>query len=321
MAARLVLLQRRNWTDRTTGSRFRRQRIATSYRADGLSAAESTSGLACARGARVRMPGRSFGMRLVRVIGTGGSTAAYRTAAFVRLVAKGASFPASHQRWTVRVRCPALAERAIVLVHHQSAFAVQVAFHFGADLLSGLVDQDTVVGGFVEGLRCLAGAYRATSLVLHEVAVQATVRQLRADLVDVRGRLHRCGVLVLLWHDAAAERAIDRVVRVSMVARQVAVFQGVSARWLGFGFGFGFGERRVRRYRTVGATLPRIRWYSVLAGLAHRFLTGHSTLLADAAQAVRLLPSFAQVLRLVLVDAVFRPFGVLRCHVHPRYGF
>lgn len=144
----------RNWTDRTAGSRLRRQRIVASYRADRLFATELPAGFASARDARVRMPSRSFRVRSVKVVGAGGTTAThlrpivyreyrfepYRgyerketsthwTAAFVRLVAKGASFPASEQRRTTRRVwfLPTLTKRAVVLVHDQSTFAVQVA--------------------------------------------------------------------------------------------------------------------------------------------------------------------------------------------------
>ena len=171
LVARLVPLHGRNWTDRTTGSRLRRQRIVTGYRADGFSAAQPSSSLAGARGAGVRMPSGSFRMRLVQAVRAGGPTAAYGAAAFVGLVAKAASFPTSFDGRTAGVRYSALAERAVVLVHDQPPLAVQVAVHFGTNLLPSLVGHDGFVCGLVESRGCLAGAHRATALVLSEVAV------------------------------------------------------------------------------------------------------------------------------------------------------
>lgn len=96
------------------------------------------------------------------------------TAAFVRLVAKGASFPASEQRRTIRRVwfLPTLAKRAVVLVHDQSTFAVQVALYFGANLLAGgIVDRQSVEGGG-RLLYSSAGAHRATILVSRNLAVR-----------------------------------------------------------------------------------------------------------------------------------------------------
>ena len=171
LIARLVPLRGRNWTDRTTGSRLRRQRIATGYRADGFSAAQPSSSFAGARGAGVWMPSGSFRMRLVQAVRAGGSTAAYGAAAFVGLVAKAASFPTSVDGRTAGVRYSALAKRAIVLVHDQPSLAVQVAIHFGTNLLPSLVGYDGFVSGLAESRGSLAGAHRATTLVLGEVAV------------------------------------------------------------------------------------------------------------------------------------------------------
>lgn len=193
----------RNWTDRTASSRLRRQRVVASYRADGLLAAELPAGFATARGARVRMPSRSFRVRSVEVVGAGGTTAThlrsivyreyqfepYRgyerkeetketsthwTAAFVRLVAKGASFPASEQsRTTRRVWfLSTLAKRAVVLVHDQSTLAVQVALYFGADLFAGgIVDRQSVEGGG-RLLHSSADAHWAAILVSRNLAVR-----------------------------------------------------------------------------------------------------------------------------------------------------
>ena len=313
MTVRLVLLQRRNWTGGATSTRFRRQRVLASHRADGFSTTESPSGLAGACGARIRTPGRSLWMRLVQMVRAGRSTATYRTAAFVRLVSKGAPFPASDQRRTARVRFPALAERAIVLVHHQSPLAVEVALHFRTDFLACLVDQHAVVRRLVENLRSFAGAHRAASLVFREVAVQATVRQFGADFVGIGTGIV---VAVLLGLEAAADGTIVLPVGVSMLAGQRASFQGRPTRRLRLGKG------GVGRWWTMRTTLARIRWNGVLAGFTHRLMTGHSVFLANAALAVRLLPSFAHLPRLVLVYAVFRRFRwFLAGRLYPRHRF
>lgn len=137
------------------------------------------------------MPSGSFRMRLVQAVRAGGSTAAYLNgqvasivsirqrergytygaAAFVGLVAKAASFPASADGRTADVRYSALAKRAVVLVHDQPPLAVQVAVHFGTNLLPSLVGYDGFVCRLVESRGSLAGAHRATTLVLGEVAV------------------------------------------------------------------------------------------------------------------------------------------------------
>lgn len=90
-----VSFRRRDRTNRTTSSRFRRQRIVASYRANSLFATKLPSRIAGARGARVRMPSRSFRMRAVHVVHAESTTSAHRTAAFVRFVTKRTSFSAS----------------------------------------------------------------------------------------------------------------------------------------------------------------------------------------------------------------------------------
>lgn len=67
----------RDRTNRTTSSRFRRQRIVASYRANSLFATKLPSGIAGARGARVRMPSRSFRMRAVHVVHAESTTSAH----------------------------------------------------------------------------------------------------------------------------------------------------------------------------------------------------------------------------------------------------
>lgn len=69
------------------------------------------------------------------------------------------------------------------------------------------------------------------------------------------------------------------------------------------------------------ATLAGIRWDGVLAGFAHRLMTGYSVLSANAALAVRLLPPFAYLPRLALVNAVFRFLRFLGRRLHPRHRF
>lgn len=148
------------------------------------------------------MPSRSLRMRLVQMVHARSSTAAYlqrnrrlfdnilnsrlitrnserytyRTAAFVRFVTETTSFPASDKR---RATCGgrlAFTEGAVVLVHDETAFAVQIAFDLGTDLLVVSRIRGGVVGWWIITLRRLTSAYRATVLVLDEVAVQSTVR-------------------------------------------------------------------------------------------------------------------------------------------------
>lgn len=67
----------RDRTNRTTSSRFRRQRIVASYRANSLFATKLPSRIAGARGARVRMPSRSFRMRAVHMVHAESTTSAH----------------------------------------------------------------------------------------------------------------------------------------------------------------------------------------------------------------------------------------------------
>lgn len=218
---RSVSFRRRNWTDWTTSSRLRGQRIVASYRANSLFAAELPSGFAGARGTRVLMPGRSFRMRSVKMVHAGSTTATHRTAAFVRLVTKGASFPASEQRRAARrVRFPALAERAVVLVHHQSPFAVQVALYLGTNLLPLVVRGHGDVGDrLLEGFHTLASAHRAPVFVLRDLAVDLATRRFRANLVVVGSRTLRHRRVVVLGFVATAHRAIIFVRGVTTLAR------------------------------------------------------------------------------------------------------
>ena len=79
--------------------------------------------------------------------------------------------------------------------------------------------------------------------------------------------------------------------------------------------------RLVRKRWTMRAALARVRRNRIVAGLAHRCLTGHHPiLLANAVDAVRLLPSFAQFSRFALVHANVCRLVHLGCHFHPRDG-
>lgn len=235
VTGRFVLLRRHDRANRTAGSGLGWQGVAASDRADRFSAAEQTSGLASARGARVRVPGRSFGMRSVLAIGAGSFTPTYRTAAPVRLVSVGAPFPASDQRRTVGLRGPALAERAVVLVHEQAPLAVQVALHLRADSLAGLVNHDRLVRGLVEGLGSPAGANLAAFLVPGEVAVRVAGRH-RQTGIGLDGRQFGGRVLVsLLVGDAAANGTIVFVGLVSVFAVDRAAVHRRLARGLRLG--------------------------------------------------------------------------------------
>lgn len=219
-AGRTVSFRRRNWTDWTTSSRLRGQRIVASYRANSLFAAELPSGLAGARGTRVLMPSRSFRMRSVKMVHAGSTTATHRTAAFVRLVTKGASFPASEQRRaTRRVWFPAFAERAVVFVHHQSPFAVQVALYFGTNLLPLVVRRHGVGDRLLEGFHVLASAHGASIFVLRDLAVDVATRRFRANLAVVGSRTLRHRRVVVLGFVATAHRAIIFVRGVTTLAR------------------------------------------------------------------------------------------------------
>lgn len=219
MTVRPVVFQGGNRTGGTTGSRLRRQRVVAGHGADDLFADEPSSGLAGTGGARIRMPAGSLRMRAVPMVRAVSSTATYGTAAFVRLVTQGATFPAADQRRTARVRRSTLAKRAVVLVHDQPSFAVQIALHFRTDFLARLVDRRAVVRRLVENLRTLAGAHRAASFVLDEVAVEATLRRLGTIVVVVGvGRAIGRRVVDILRFDAAADGAVVFVVRVSVLA-------------------------------------------------------------------------------------------------------
>lgn len=111
------------------------------------------------------------------------STATYGTAALVRLVTEAAPLPASDKRRTASSGWLALAKGAVVLVHDE--FAVKVALDLGADpfVVRGIRGGD--IRRRITRWR-LTSAYRATVLVLDEVAVQPAVRQFRANFVIFR---------------------------------------------------------------------------------------------------------------------------------------
>lgn len=91
-----------------------------------------------------------------------------------------------------------------------------------------------------------------------------------------------------------------------MVALHLAVVRGCLARFVGTSA----LERRAvgGRRRAMGTALARIGRYRVLAGLAHGRLAGRGTVLvADARDAVALLPLLADFPRDALVNAVLRP--------------
>lgn len=139
-------------------------------------------------------------------------TFTYRTAAFVRLVTKGASFPASEQRRAARrVRFPALAERAVVFVHHQSPFAVQVALYLGTNLLPLVVRGHGVGDRLLEGFHTLASARRAPIFVLRDLAVDLATRRFRANLVVVGSRTLRHRRVVVLQMEFDRTWASDSV--------------------------------------------------------------------------------------------------------------
>lgn len=294
----LVLLRRRDRTDWTAGSRLGWRWVAAGDRADGFPAAEPTSGLTGTRCARVRVPSGSFRMRVVQTVGAGSFASTYGTAVSVRLVAVGAPFSAAYQRWTIGIRSPALAERAVVLVHEQSSLAVKVALDFRANFLAGLVDHHRVVRRLVESLGRSARANRAAFLVSREFAIRLAERYGQTG-VEVGGRLLGGHIVVgLLVGDAAADGTIVFVRLVSVFAVDRATLHRRLAR------GFRFDEGTVRRDRAVRTAFARLRGDRVFAGFAHRFLTDDLLLLANAAHAVGLLPSLAGLLRLLIVDTV-----------------
>lgn len=107
-------------------------------------------------------------------------------AALVRFVTEAASLPASEERRTIGGGRLALAERAIVLVHDEASFAMEVALHLGTDPLVARRVQGGVVRRRGVTRRRLTGAHRAAVRVLDEVAVKPTVRQFRANFVILR---------------------------------------------------------------------------------------------------------------------------------------
>ena len=180
------------------------------------------------------MPSRTFWMCSVKMVHAGSTTAThlridrienstrgkeqtegtftYRTAAFVRLVTKGASFPASEQRRAGRrIWFPALAERAVVFVHHQSPFAVQVALYFGTDLLPFVVRRHGVGDGLLEGFHTLTSAHRAPIFVPCDLAVDIATRRIRANHVVVGSRTLRHRRVVVLQMEFDRKSASDSV--------------------------------------------------------------------------------------------------------------
>lgn len=114
---------------------------------------------------------------------------AHRAAALVRLVAEATALPASYERRATGGGRLALAEGAVVLVHDEAPFAVEVALDLGTDPLVVAARQGGVVRRVTR--RRLARAHRAAVLVLDEVAVESTVRQLRANFIILRQRIRR----------------------------------------------------------------------------------------------------------------------------------
>lgn len=110
-------------------------------------------------------------------------------AALVRFVTKAASLSAEKRRAAGGGRL-ALAECAIVLVHDETSFAVQVAFHLGTNPLVVRRVQGGVVRRRITRRR-LTGAHRAAVLVLDEVTVEPTMRQFRANFVILRQHIRQ----------------------------------------------------------------------------------------------------------------------------------
>lgn len=113
----------------------------------------------------------------------------HRTAALVRLVAEATALPATDERRATGGGRLALAEGAVVLVHDEAPFTVKVALDLWTDPLVVAVRQGGVVGGITR--RRLTRAHRAAVLVLDEVAVESTVRQLRANFIILGQRIRR----------------------------------------------------------------------------------------------------------------------------------
>lgn len=104
---------------------------------------------------------------------------------------------------------------------------------------------------------------------------------------------------------ALANRTIILVRAETVVALHLAIIQRRFAR-LAVRIMIESGAA-VRRRRTVRTALARIRRYRILAGLAHGSLTGRgSVLVADASDAVVLLPLLAESPRHALVNTVLR---------------
>lgn len=131
--SRVLMRQRHLGTagnrDRTYGTasaRFRGLRITASHGANGFSAAESADRVADASRARIRHPGRAFGMRLVSMIDAGCPTTTHLTATFTGLQPEGALLLAVGQSCASNLFLT-LAKRAAVLVVNQTVLAVQIA--------------------------------------------------------------------------------------------------------------------------------------------------------------------------------------------------
>lgn len=301
MINRVVLLDR----DRAHGATsawFRWQRITASHRADGFFTIKPSASLTSTRGAAVRMPSRSLRMRLVQMVHARSSTAAYRTAAFVRFVTEVASFSASDKRRATSSGRLAFAKGAVVLVHNEATFTVKIAFDLGTDLLVINCIRSSIVGRWIITRRCLTGAHRATILVLDEVAVQSTVRQFRANFVILRQYIrHEVGLLPIL---ALANRTVILVRAETVVTLHLAIVQRFARLAVRMMIEAG---ATVRRWWTVRTTFAGIGRYRVLARLAHGSLAGRgSVLVADASDAVVLLPLLAESPRDALVNTVLR---------------
>lgn len=112
----------------------------------------------------------------------------YRTAALVGLVAEATALPAFDERRATGGGRLALAEGAVVLIHDEASFAVEVALDLGTDPLVA-VRQDGIVRGITR--RRLTRAHRAAVFVLDEVAIESTVWQLGANFIILGQRIRR----------------------------------------------------------------------------------------------------------------------------------
>lgn len=103
---------------------------------------------------------------------------------------------------------------------------------------------------------------------------------------------------------ALANRAVILVRAETVVALHLAIVQRRFAR---FAIRMMIEIGIIRRWWTMRTTLAGIGRYRVLAGLAHGSLTGRgSVLVADASDAVALLPLLAESPRDTLVNTVLR---------------